>query len=98
MEGMEQTGLGRPGEFKSFVVKNSAVMEKFLEPIKNPRSWVNDHKIRRLFLQASAQQWYAPEKIAFDQKLDLNDEERRIWIRLNRIFYTLEKMGLDVLS
>jgi hypothetical protein len=72
-------------------------MDRLLVPAESPRSWVNDAKVRRLYLQASSQQWFGPNRVNFDEKIDLTEEERRVWLRLTQIFYTLERMGLDVI-
>lgn len=66
--------------------------------MENAKSHVNDKKIRRLYLQASMQQWFAPKRINFDTQINLSDEERRVWVRLMHVFYTLEKMGLNVIA
>jgi len=81
---------------RSFLT-NSPVMQELLSPSLNHRSWVNDAKVRRLYLQASSQQWYAPQKVNFGQSIDLDPEIRRVWIRFMSVFYTLEKMGLNVI-
>lgn len=74
-------------------------MDKLLEPPVSPVSRVNDKRLRRLYLQASSQQWFGPGRIHFDQPLEIEDEEtRRVWIKLSQIFYSLEKVGLNVLA
>lgn len=73
-------------------------MEDLLIPSGNSKSRVNDLKIRRLYLQAASQQWFGPQRIHFETPIDLTDEQKRVWIRLTHIFYTLEKMGLNVIS
>ncbi len=73
-------------------------MEFLLVPSENPKSIVNDAKVRRLYLQASSQQWFGPHRVNFEETIHLTEEERRVWIKITQIFYTLEKMGLDVIS
>ncbi len=86
-------------EGSSFLLSdNPALQELFLRPQPNDSAKVNEQKIRRLYLQASSQQWFAPQKINFEPTIELDDETRRIWIRFMTIFYTLEKMGLNVIA
>ena len=73
-------------------------IQELLKPLPNEHPLLNDAKIRRLYLQAASQQWIAPEKIRFDTELHLDEEARRIWAKLNTVFYTLEKMGLNVIA
>jgi len=83
----------------SFLFSNSpTVAELLLKPISSKNPIVNDVKIRRLYLQASSQQWFAPQRIDFDLPVDLDPESRRVWTRFTEIFYTLEKMGLNVIA
>ena len=99
---MEENGknndIVRPVENLSFLLSESPAMQDLLQPVTGPQSWVNDRKIRRLYLQASAQQWFAPQRINFDQPIELDEETRRVWIRISGVFYTLEKMGLHVIE
>lgn len=74
-----------------------AIRELFI-PSHRDDSWVNDTKLRRLYIQASAQQWFAPQKIDFELQAEMPEEQRLIWIKLMTIFYTLEKMGLNVIA
>lgn len=85
-------------EAVSFSLADLPAIDELLVPMVNDRSKVNDLKIRRLYLQASMQQWFAPKRINFDTEIALSPEERRVWIRLMHVFYTLEKMGLNVIA
>jgi len=82
----------------SFFHSNNEAMKPLLEPNIRKGSIVNDVKVRKLYLQASAQQWFAPQKIHFENPIDMPDEQKRVWIRLMHVFYTLEKMGLNVIN
>lgn len=88
----------REKEIVSFSLADVPAISDLLEPMANEYSKVNDKKIRRLYLQASMQQWFAPKRINFDTAINLEPEERRVWIRLMHVFYTLEKMGLNVIA
>lgn len=77
---------------------NPALQQMLLTPIASEHSKVNDKKIRRLYLQASSQQWHAPHRLDFGAPYEMDDETRRIWVRFITVFYTLEKMGLNVIS
>jgi P-aminobenzoate N-oxygenase AurF len=85
-------------DFSSFLLPNSPAMQELLKPVGRENPLVNDVKIRKLYLQASQQQWFAPKRINFELEIKLSPEERRVWIRLMHIFYTLEKMGLNVIA
>jgi hypothetical protein len=100
METIDQNGTksSSPG-FSSFMFHNSpAMQELLLKPISKDNPIVKDAKIRRLYLQASSQQWYAPQKLNFDLPVDPDAETRRAWARISEVFYTLEKMGLNVIA
>src|SRR5262245_56622689 len=73
-------------------------IEGLLEPMPHPHSVVNAQKIRRLYLQASQQQWFAPRRLDFGNEIQMEAEERAVCIRLMKVFYTLEKMGLNVIA
>ncbi len=89
----------REGLTASFLMSdNPALQDLMLRPSINDSARVNEQKIRRLYLQASSQQWFAPTKINFEPNIQVDDETRRIWIRFVTIFYTLEKMGLNVIA
>ena len=77
--------------------ENPMLQELLLKPTTRDNPIINDQKIRRLYIQAASQQWFAPHRIDFTAPIDLTDEEKRVWIRLNGVFYTLEKMGLAVI-
>ncbi len=77
--------------------ENPALAELLLKPTTRENPIVNDEKLRRLYVQAASQQWFAPQRIDFNAPIYLSDEERRVWIRLAGVFYTLEKMGLNVI-
>lgn len=55
-------------------------------------------KVRRLYVQSAGQQWSASETLDFNSNIELDAEARRVWIRLGSVLYTLEKMGLNVLT
>lgn len=74
------------------------LQDLILKPGENRSSWINEQKIRRLYLQANAQAWYPPNKLTFDAPINYDEESRRVWIRFNTIFFTLEKMGLNVIE
>lgn len=82
----------------SFNLNETLGIETLLKPIVNSKSFLNDTKIRRLYLQASSQQWFAPQKIDFSGAIEMDEESRRIWVKFMTIFYTLEKMGLNVIA
>jgi hypothetical protein len=99
---MDQTTLPPPAkrEGAGLLLGNNspALQELLLRPTPNDSAWVNEQKIRRLYLQASSQQWFAPNKINFEPTVEMDEETKRIWIRFVGIFYTLEKMGLNVIA
>lgn len=81
-----------------FLLSNNPMLQElFLKPTTRENPILNDQKIRRLYIQAASQQWFAPQRIDFTAPINLTDEERRVWIRLTGVFYTLEKMGLNVI-
>lgn len=91
--------VAKPQGQGSFMFKPTpALHDLIMQPIANPDSWVNEYKIRKLYIQSSSQQWFAPTKLNFEQKIEMDPEVRRVWIRLQSIFYTLEKMGLNVIE
>ncbi len=93
-----ETKTSTPGS-SSFMFHNSpAMQELLLKPISKDNPIVNDAKIRRLYLQATSQQWYAPQKLNFDLPVDPHEETRQAWARISEVFYTLEKMGLNVIA
>jgi len=77
---------------------NGPGMERLLAPLTTSKSLVNDAKVRRLYLQASQQQWFAANRVNFDEELNLTEEQRQVWLKIIQVFYTLEKMGLDVIN
>jgi len=85
-------------ETTSFSLSDVPAIHELLLPITSRNPLVNDQKIRRLYLQASLQQWFAPKRINFSNDIEMDPESRRVWIRLMTIFYTLEKMGLNVIA
>lgn len=85
-------------ESSSFSLSDIPNIQSLLQPIENNRALVNDKKIRRLYLQASQQQWFAPRRLNFDTQITLDPEQKKVWINLMKIFYTLEKMGLNVIA
>ncbi len=97
---MEDT-FNPPAEAKPVIISElaakSEAIRAMLEPLPSKRSLLNDKKIRRLYMQAASQQWFSPTKLNFDIPLDMEDEKRRILIQVNKIFYTLEKMGLSTI-
>jgi len=87
-----------PREPLSSLLNRHPGYQPLFHPITGPQSWVDDRKLRRLYLQASSQQWFAPQRIPFDSEVELEPDVRRVWIKFHRIFYTLEKMGLNVIE
>jgi len=59
---------------------------------------LNNDKIRKLYLQSAASQWSADEKLDFTNPIQIEPEARQVWTDLATVFYTLEKMGLGVLT
>lgn len=103
MENLEKPAPQSPTATKtgpvSFLLSdNPALQELLLKPASSEYARVNDTKIRRLYLQASSQQWFAPQRINFEPPIELDEETRRVWIRFVMVFFTLEKMGLNVIS
>jgi len=86
------------GDSGFLLQKNPELQKLFFTPTENEHPRVNEAKIRKLFLQAASQQWYAPQRINFDQELGLDPESQQIWQKFMTIFYTLEKMGLNVIQ
>jgi hypothetical protein len=58
----------------------------------------SDGKLRKLYLQAASQQWFAPERVDFSKPVAIDPRLREAWLTFGTIFYTLEKMGLGVLD
>lgn len=77
---------------------NPQIAEMVLAPISRANPILNDQKIRKLYLQACAQQWYPLQKINFELPTATDPEHRRALIAINQVFYTLEKMGLNVIA
>ncbi|MBI1861886.1 MAG: diiron oxygenase [Deltaproteobacteria bacterium] len=96
---MNETEENRPdAKAPSFLLNdNPTLQELLLKPTTRDNAILNDQKIRRLYVQAASQQWFAPQRIDFTAPLGLTDEQRQVWIRLAGVFYTLEKMGLNVI-
>jgi len=92
------TGNGRDTINPISMLQSRPGLKSLLEPTVNERSLVNDEKIRRLYLQSSAKQWFIPDKIDFEADVTNDEELKRIWVRVNSVFYTLEKMGLYVIE
>lgn len=97
--------LKAPGELSkgakestNFSLSDIPGIQLLLEPLPSDDPIVNNQKIRRLYLQASMQQWFAPRRLNFAAPVEMDPEAKRIWTRLMYIFYTLEKMGLNVIS
>ncbi len=90
--------LVQPTSEKVSYSLNAPGMERLLVPLAGSKSIVNDAKVRRLYLQACQQQWFGPNRVNFDEPLNLTEEQRRVWLKIIQIFYTLEKMGLDVIN
>lgn len=72
--------------------------KELVQALPNSHSRTNDDRVRELFYQALAQHWFPPERINYEQKVELDEPVRQAWIRLNLVFYTLEKMGLSVIQ
>lgn len=94
----EQITEPQPVNIAAMVAANPALQDLLLRPIHSENAVVNDTKIRRLYLQAASQQWFAPQRLDFGVPMEFSEEVRRVWIRLHLIFYTLEKMGLNVIA
>jgi P-aminobenzoate N-oxygenase AurF len=95
----EEISTKTPSGVSGFLLQNNPELQKlFFTPTENEDPRVNDAKIRRLYMQAASQQWYAPQRINFDQEIKTDDESLRIWRKFITIFYTLEKMGLNVIQ
>lgn len=76
----------------------SPAIQALLTPIASSNPVVDERKVRRLYLQATQQQWFAPKKLDFELSVEMPEEQRVVWVKLMTIFYTLEKMGLNVIS
>jgi hypothetical protein len=87
-----------PGMSGLLLGNNPLIAEMVLKPISKNNPIVKEDKIRRLYLQGSSQQWYALQKMNFESPVSEDPENRRVWIKLTQIFYTLEKMGLNVIA
>lgn len=68
------------------------------EPLPGSSTFVDSTKLRRLYLQASSEQWFGPEKMDFGRPISMDPKAAEVWKKLGTIFYTLEKMGLGVLD
>jgi hypothetical protein len=75
-----------------------SIYRKLSQPLPGSSSVTNSEKLRKLYLQASAQQWFGPGRLDFNQPVDLDPQLRQVWIQFSTVFYTLEKMGLSVLD
>ena len=73
-------------------------IEKILEPSPHPNRKVNDAKIRRLYVQASSQQWFAPQRIDYSAPVTMDEASIKVWRQFMLIFYSLEKMGLNTIA
>ena len=83
----------------SFLFQNQPYLQDLLlKPLLNSRARIDEVKIRRLYLQAASQQWYAPSKVNYESPHGFDEESRRVWAKFHMIFYTLEQMGLNVIS
>lgn len=81
-----------------FSLNETPGIELLLQPIQNDDPRVNEAKIRRLYLQGSLQQWFSPHRLNFSDDVEMDQASREVWIRFMTIFYTLEKMGLNVIQ
>lgn len=77
---------------------NSPSIQAMLSPISSEKTAIDEKRVRRLYLQATQQQWFAPKKIDFEAVVDMPEAQRVVWSKLMTIFYTLEKMGLNVIA
>src|SRR4051812_38317070 len=93
-----QTQPPAKSPLSSILYSDNPALQELLKPATREGCWVNEAKIRRLYLQAASQQWFAPTKIDFTAPSTLDDQSRIVWQRLMTIFYTLEKMGLNVIT
>jgi len=87
-----------PKETTNFSLSDIPGIQDLLIPVASDNPRVNEQKIRRLYLQAAQQQWFAPRRINFGDEIQMEADEKRVWIRLMTVFYTLEKMGLNVIA
>ena len=90
--------MNLPPEGNSFNLSDIPDIQGLLEPLSSVNPKVNEKKVRRLYVQAAQQQWFAPRKLDFSGDIDMALEEKQSWIHLMTIFYTLEKMGLNVIA
>ncbi len=88
---MPSAGIG-------FSLNETPGIELLLQPLTSTSPIVNEAKIRRLYLQASTQQWFSPHRLNFSDDVEMDEVSRRIWIRFMTVFYTMEKMGLNVIQ
>jgi len=75
-----------------------ATYQKLSKPLPGSSTVVNSEKLRKLYLQASAQQWFGPSRLDFNEPVKLDPKLRDVWVQFGTVFYTLEKMGLSVLD
>ncbi len=54
-----------PKDSVGFSLSGTPWINELLVPIRNDHPLVNEAKIRRLYLQASQQQWFSPQKLNF---------------------------------
>jgi hypothetical protein len=95
----EEKTIGQiPKGTTSFSLADIPGIQDLLQPVDNKNALVDDKKIRRLYLQASQQQWFAPRRLDFGHDVVMDPEAQQVWIRLMKIFYTMEKMGLNVIG
>ncbi len=73
-------------------------IDKILQPSPEGKGKINEAKVRRLYLQASTQQWFAPQRIDFSAPVLMDDTSVEVWRKFMLIFYSLEKMGLDTIA
>ena len=76
----------------------TSVMKQLGEPLPGGSAKVNSQKLRRLYLQASSEQWFGPNELDFAKPVTIDPAAAATWRKLGTIFYTLEKMGLGVLD
>ncbi|MBI4403200.1 MAG: ferritin-like domain-containing protein [Deltaproteobacteria bacterium] len=73
-------------------------LRDLLKPSPASHSLIDEQRVRNLYLQAATQQWFGPEKINFNEIITLDERTRLAWLHLTTVFYTLEKMGLNVIE
>ena len=72
-------------------LRNAPGIQELMVGEPNPNSKVNDAKVRRLYLQATSQQWFGPDRVNFDAPINLTLEERESWTKSAKSSLLLRK-------